>query len=59
MRRREFIAGLGSAAAWPTVVRAQPLDQIRPLPLEMFAVQPINPAVNKIPTNDLAAIEAA
>jgi putative ABC transport system substrate-binding protein len=23
MRRREFIAGLGSAAAWPVVVRAQ------------------------------------
>jgi ABC-type uncharacterized transport system substrate-binding protein len=24
MRRREFIAGVGSAAAWPAVVRAQP-----------------------------------
>ena len=23
MRRREFIAGLGSAAAWPVVVQAQ------------------------------------
>jgi putative ABC transport system substrate-binding protein len=23
MRRREFIAGLGSAAAWPAVARAQ------------------------------------
>jgi hypothetical protein len=23
MRRREFIAGLGSAAAWPPVARAQ------------------------------------
>jgi putative tryptophan/tyrosine transport system substrate-binding protein len=23
MRRREFIAGLGSAAAWPLTVRAQ------------------------------------
>jgi hypothetical protein len=23
MRRRQFIAGLGSAAAWPMVVRAQ------------------------------------
>jgi len=23
MRRREFIAGMGSAAAWPAVARAQ------------------------------------
>jgi putative tryptophan/tyrosine transport system substrate-binding protein len=29
MRRREFIAGLGSAAAWPTFVRAQYSDRIR------------------------------
>jgi putative ABC transport system substrate-binding protein len=29
MQRREFIAGLGSAAAWPVVVRAQRADRVR------------------------------
>jgi putative ABC transport system substrate-binding protein len=27
--RREFIAGLGSAAAWPVVVQAQQGDRLR------------------------------
>jgi putative tryptophan/tyrosine transport system substrate-binding protein len=29
MRRREFIAGLGSAAGWPLVARAQQGEQMR------------------------------
>jgi putative tryptophan/tyrosine transport system substrate-binding protein len=29
MRRREFIAGIGSAVAWPVVARAQRGDRVR------------------------------
>jgi putative ABC transport system substrate-binding protein len=35
MRRRAFIAGLGSVAAWPTVVRAQRAGQVRRVGLLM------------------------
>ena len=37
----------------------RPLDNIRVLPPARFAVRPVNPAVNKVSTKDIAAIEAA
>jgi putative tryptophan/tyrosine transport system substrate-binding protein len=39
MRRREFIAGLGSTAAWPAAVHAQPRDQMRRIGVFMSTAQ--------------------
>ena len=45
--------------AWLDLTDPAPLDAIRPLDLDAFAVRPMNRAVNSVRQKDLAAIEAA
>src|ERR1700736_3037581 len=39
MRRREFIAGLGSAAVWPLVARAQQGERVRRIGVLMLVAE--------------------